>query len=380
MRAALSILFFWIPLGLIGYHWLLFPLALWAWARLRPRRYAPVESSEPPSVSIVIAARNEGAILAGKIKNCLDIDYPRDKVQIIIGSDASTDSTDEVAGLFADQGVRLIKCEPRMGKTAVLIRLMLAAAGEILFCTDADVSVSPDALALMTRCMQDPRVGVVTPRYVRVNEQGSPAEGIYDRWETKLKEWEGKIGATVGVYGGALLIRRSLADPIPDDTILDDFVLGIRSFRHGFDVVSEPAAVAVTRTEVERLEFVRKARIGRGNMQALLRSVDLLSPVYGRKAWIYLSHKVIRMFVPCFLLSTLLCSAVFSTSSLFAVAFWVQLLAYLTVPALFVLPQRLRKFLLVQYYLYLNIALVVGYWQYFFGRRPVSNWLRTARR
>jgi cellulose synthase/poly-beta-1,6-N-acetylglucosamine synthase-like glycosyltransferase len=327
-----------------------------------------------------MAVHNEEAIVSNKIQNCLDLDYPRHRIDILVGSDASTDRTDDLVRSFADRGVKLIKCEPRSGKSAVLNRLLREAVGDLVLCTDADVSVSPESLLRMTEHMRDPGVGVVSPRYVRVNEEGSPAEGLYDRWETKLKEWEGRLGATVGVYGGSLLIRRSLADPIPDDTILDDFTLGIRPFRRGYDVVCEPRAVAVTRAEVEWLEFRRKVRISRGNLQALSRCLDLLSPRYGRKAWIYCSHKVIRMLVPFLLLSMLASSTLLARLPLFAVALAFQLLAYATIPALFLFPQCLRKLLLLQYYLYLNIALVVGYWQYFFGRRLAYNWLRTARR
>jgi cellulose synthase/poly-beta-1,6-N-acetylglucosamine synthase-like glycosyltransferase len=376
----MCITLFWVPLGLMVYHWLLFPLLLWTWARLIPGRNQPAESRELLSVSILIAAHNEEAVLSDKIRNCMDIDYPRDKVELIIGSDASTDRTDEIVRSFADRGVRLIRCEPRTGKSGVLNRLFREATGDLVLCTDADVLVSPASLSRMAERMRDPRVGVVMPRYVRVNTEGSPAESLYDRWETKIKELEGGLGATVGTYGGALLIRKSLADPIPDDTILDDFVLGIRPFRSGYDVVCEPAAVAVTRAEVERLEFERKVRIGRGNIQGLVRNFDLLSPRYGRKAWVYFSHKVIRMGVPLLLLSMLFLSSVLSASSFFGVVLALQLLAYVTIPALLVLPRKLRKFLWVQYYLYLNIALLVGYWQHFFNRRPAYNWLRTARR
>ena len=359
------------------YHWLLFPALLWLWGRLAPRRFRPEERAEPFRVSVVMAVFNEEAIIAEKMKNLLAMDYPKDRLEILIGSDNSTDRTDEIIRSFNDPRVRLIHYDEQSGKTVVQNRLLRRATGDVVLCTDADSLLTPESLRLMVENFLDPKVGVVNPRYQRVNEDGSPAESFYDRWETKVKELEGRIGAMVGCNAYANMVRRSVAEPVPDDTILDDFILGIRPFRSGYDVVCEPRALVVTRTESERLEYKRKSRISGGNLQALLRCYDLLSPKYGKKAWTYFSHKVIRMVVPFLLLSMFSGSASKLAHPFFMAMFGLQVLAYATIPLVFVVKGGLRKLLALQYYLYINIGLVIGYWRYIFRREHF--WQKTPR-
>ncbi len=372
-----AMIFFWMPLGIIFYHWVIFPLVLWIWGKVSPRKFSPVKRDEPFKVSVVMAVYNEEAIIAEKMKNLLAMDYPADRLEILIGSDNSTDRTDEIIRSFNDPRVRLIHYNEQSGKTIVQNRLLEMATGDLVLCTDADSFLTPESLKLMAEDFLDPGVGVVNPRYQRVNEDGSPAESFYDRWETKVKELEGRLGAMVGCNAYANMVRRSLATPIPDDTILDDFILGIRPFRSGYDVVCEPRALVVTRTESEQVEYRRKSRISGGNLQALLRCYDLLSPRYGKKAWVYFSHKVLRMVVPFLLLAMFIGSALKIGHPFFTVVFLLQVLAYATIPLLFVVKGRLRKLLILQYYLYINIGLVIGYWRYIFRRERF--WQKTPR-
>jgi cellulose synthase/poly-beta-1,6-N-acetylglucosamine synthase-like glycosyltransferase len=372
-----AVVFFWIPLAILVYHWVLYPAVLWVLSKVRPRRAARTEPAEPSFVSIVMAAYNEEDLIAGKLRNCLELDYPFDKMEIIVGSDSSTDATDDIVRSISDPRVRLIRYEPQSGKTIVQNRLLAEAKGDIILCTDVDSLLTPASLPLMLEHFRDPKVAVVNPKYARVNKDGSAAEGFYDRWETKVKELEGRLGAMVGCNAYANMLRREVAAPIPDDTNLDDFVLGIRPFRSGYDVVTEPRALVTTRAETERLEFKRKARINRGNLQALTRFGDLLQPKHGLKAWTYFSHKVLRMLIPFLLFSMLVASAVESSQTLFAVALVIQLLALGSVPLLLVAGQKWRKLLVPQYYYFMNIALIVGYWQFFTSRERY--WTKTPR-
>ncbi len=373
----IAILLFWCPLALIFYHWVIFPFLLWLWARLAPRKFSPVQRDTPFKISVVMAVYNEEAIIAEKMKNLLAMDYPPEQIEILIGSDNSTDKTDEIIRSFNDPRVRLIHYNEQSGKTVVQNRLLELATGDLVLCTDADSLLSPESLKVMADDFLDPRVGVVNPRYQRVNEDGSLAESFYDRWEGKVKELEGRLGAMVGCYAYANMLRRSLATPIPDDTILDDFILGIRPFRSGYDVIMEPRALVVTRAESEQVEYRRKSRISAGNLQALLRCYDILSPKYGRKAWVYFSHKVLRMVVPFLLLFMFIGSAIKIGQPFFTVVFLLQVLSYAAIPLLFVLQGRLRKLLILQYYLYITIGLVIGYWRYLFRRERF--WKKTPR-
>lgn len=368
---------FWAAFGIMLYHWVAFPMTLWLWGKVSPRRYGPGPRSEPSKVSVVMAVFNEERIIAGKMKNLLAMDYPADKIEILIGSDSSTDRTDEIISSFGDPRVRLIHYDEQAGKTVVQNRLLVEAKGDVVLCTDADSLLTSESLGLMLEQMRDPRVAVVNPKYRRVNRDGSAAESLYDRWETKVKELEGRLGAMVGCNAYANLIRREFATPIPDDTNLDDFVLGIRPFRSGYDVVTEPRALVVTQAEAEMLEFRRKARINRGNLQVLTRFADLLLPKYGVKAWVYLSHKVVRMLIPFLLLIMLMTSALEVSRPFFTVVFALQVALLASTPMLFVAKGRWRRLMFPQYYYLMNIALLVGCWQFFAGHEKY--WKKTPR-
>ena len=377
MFDTLATVLFWAAFGIMLYHWVAFPVMLWLWGKVSPRRYRPEPRTEPFKVSVLMAVYNEEEIIAKKMKNLLGADYPADKMEILIGSDNSTDRTDDIIQSFNDPRVRLIHYDQQAGKTVVQNRLLMEVTGDVVLCTDADSILTPASLRLMVEHFRDPKVAVVNPKYARANRDGSAAESLYDRWETKVKELEGRLGAMVGCNAYANMIRREVADPIPDDTNLDDFVLGIRPFRNGYDAVTEPRALVVTQTETEKLEFQRKARINRGNLQVLSRFADLLLPKYGIKAWTYFSHKVIRMIVPFLLIAMLIASAVELSQPFFAVMLVLQLTALVSVPLLLVSKGRWRKLLFPQYYYFMNIALFVGYWQFFSNRERF--WTKTPR-
>lgn len=377
VELAVAVLLFWIPLGVIVYHWVFYPAILWTLSRVRPRRSARIEQAGSSFVSIVMAAYNEEELIAAKIRNCLQLEYPANMVEILVGSDSSSDRTDEIVKSFADRRVRLLRYDPQSGKTVVQNRLLAEARGDIILCTDVDSLLTPESVKLMVEHMRDPKVAVVNPRYTRVNKDGSAAEGLYDHWETTVKELEGRLGAMVGCNAYANMLRREVATPIPNDTNLDDFVLGIRPFRSGYDAVIEPRALVVTQTEAEKLEFRRKARISSGNLQALSRFSDILLPKYGVKAWTYFSHKVIRMLVPFFLLSMLVASAIESTRPFFAAMLVIQFFVLASIPLLVLAKGKWRRLLVPQYYYYMNIAVLVGYWQFFTSREKY--WAKTPR-
>jgi len=362
------------------YNWLLFPVLLVAAAKLKRTQTTPSRSDELPSVSVVIAAWNEERCIADKLRNCLAFDYPVDRLEILVGTDAVTDRTNEIVRSFADHNVRLCAVDERLGKSAALNMLIPQARGDVILFTDADVLIAPDALRLAVERFSDEKVGVVLFRYERVNEDGHAAEGLWDRYENWLKELEGQLGAAVGVYGWAMMVRKSLCQPIPPETINDDYVLGTRPFRWGYSAVYEPRALSWTRTETAGVEFTRKTRISRGNIQAFFMMPDLFLPKYRTKAWVLFSHKFLRWVTPFLMMAMLVGSAVEWRLSFFRIALTLQLAVYATTPLVLVARGVGRKLLFFQYYVWANLALLVGYWQHFFGRRLTYNWLRTARR
>jgi cellulose synthase/poly-beta-1,6-N-acetylglucosamine synthase-like glycosyltransferase len=376
-----TLVLFWIPVAAMVYNWLIFPLLLVLAVVLRTRR--PRRAARPedlPCVTVLIAAWNEEDCIAEKLSNCLAFDYPPDKIEIAVGTDAVTDRTNEIVMRFASQGVRLDAVPERLGKSAVLNRLVSKASGDLILFTDADVMLAPDALRRAVERFENEKVGTVLFHYERRNEAGHSAEGIWDRYENWLKKLEGHLGAAVGAYGWAMMVRKALCLPIPPETVNDDYVLGTRPFRWGYEAVYEPRARSWTRTETARVEFTRKARISRGNVQAFLMMPDLFLPKHGIRAWVLFSHKFLRWITPFLMLGILIGSALAVRHAVFSVMFVLQLAVYLTTPLVPFVRGVWKRLMVPQYYAWANAASLVGYWQYFFGRRLSYNWLRTVRR
>jgi biofilm PGA synthesis N-glycosyltransferase PgaC len=375
-----AVLLVWIPLAVVAYNWLLFPAMLVIAVRLRRPEPPPSNDAPLPRVSVVIAAWNEELCIGDKIRNCLAFDYPAELLDVIVGTDAVTDRTNDIVRSFQDKRVRLWTTDERLGKSEVLNRLMPLTTGELVLFTDADVLMSVDALRIAVRRFRDERVGVLLFHYERRSDDGHVVEGAWDRYENWLKRLEGELGAAVGVYGWAMMLRRSLCQPISPDTILDDWVLGTRPFRWGYAAVYEPRASSWTRAETARVEFTRKTRNSRGHIQAFFMMPSVFLPKYGVKSWVLFSHKFLRWVTPFLMLSILAGSALDWRIPFFRIALLLQLLLYLTTPLVPVARGFLRRLLLPQYYVWTNLALLAGYWQYFFGRKLSYNWLRTARR
>jgi cellulose synthase/poly-beta-1,6-N-acetylglucosamine synthase-like glycosyltransferase len=374
-----ALLVFWLPLVLMCYNWIGFPLILWMASRFVPRVTSTKSVGRFQSVTIAVAAWNEEQSIAGKIENCLALDYPRDKFEVLVGTDATTDLTDQIVRSYAPRGVILCDLAERVGKSAVLNMLIVRAQGDSILFTDADVVLAPDALQFAVSRFDDPKVGVVLFNYARFSEQGHVAEGLWDRYENWLKGLEGRLGSAVGAYGWAMLVRRSLCAPLPPDTILDDYVLGTRPFLWGYDVVYEPRARSWTKAESPRIEFSRKVRNSRGTLQAFLRMPQVFLPKYGVKAWVLVSHKLLRALVPFLMFSMLVGSALAWSVPFFKVATVVQAVLCVTTPLVLVARGTVKKLLFPQYFVWANVALAVGYWEYFFGRKLGHNWTRTRR-
>lgn len=373
----IAVAFIWIPVTMFVYHWVGYPLLLLALSRSR-RGGGRAPETELPSLSVVVAVRNEEMTLPAKIANCLDLDYPSDRLEVVFASDASDDGSDRLLAAVRDPKLRWTRLDRRGGKASALNRLFEVATGELVLITDADILLARDSARRLAARFADPRVGVVQCNYVRTNSDGSAAEGVFDRWETRVKLLEGYLYAMPTANGMGMMLRRSLCRSIPADTIHDDLLLGIRPFREGYGAVFESGAVATCRVESEGIELHRRIKMGRGNIQALARNFDLLSPKYGYQALSFFSHKILRTILP-FTLPFILAGSVLGMSHPFC--FWflmVQVACYATVPLLLLVRGRWRRLLLPQYFLLMNIALLVGSVQYVFGRKKTL-WERTAR-
>lgn len=297
---------FWSCAAVIAYVYLGYPLALRL--GLLGRRTAPLTSPIRPFISVIVAAHNEESVIELKLKNLLASEYPRERMEILIGSDGSSDRTEEIVRPFAAEGVGLISFPQQQGKSAMQNGLVAAASGSILVFTDADCFFAPRALATIIDHFADPRVGLVTARPSYRNESESCViqnESLYLRYETWLREQESSRGLLAVASGSLFAIRRSLWKPL-DRNLGDDFVLPLQIVEAGYKNILEPGAVAVTGLSLsESGSLLRlKVRIISKDFRALLVHRALLNPFrYVAIAVGLWSHKLLRWLVPYFLLS-----------------------------------------------------------------------------
>ncbi|HEY1904526.1 MAG TPA: glycosyltransferase family 2 protein, partial [Myxococcaceae bacterium] len=207
---------FWAAAVLLAQTYFLYPLWLLLLARVRPgRQGAPARPEAWPAVSLVIAAHDEAECIGEKLRNSLALDYPADRLEVLIGSDGSTDGTDEIVAEQIDPRIRL-SAAPRAGKTSVLNRCIPEAQGEIVVLSDANTRIEPGALKALVRHFQDPDVGVVCGRLQLYNPtRAEYEESAYWKYESWLKALEGTQGAVVGANGGLYALRRDLFTRLP---------------------------------------------------------------------------------------------------------------------------------------------------------------------
>src|SRR4051794_18278564 len=245
---------FWACAGLVLYAYAGYAAAIWLLARVvGPER--PVESTSSPAaaadagvptVSLLIAAYNEEAVIAERVRNALELRYPCQRIEIVIASDGSTDATAQIVRQFDGQRVRLLDSPRRRGKAAVVNAAVDTLSSEVILFSDANTAIDPDAAANLVRWFRDPSVGAVCGRLVLTDPTtGRNADGLYWRYETFLKRCEGKLGALLGSNGAIYAMRRELFVPIPGNTIVDDFVIPLLGkLRTGCRIIYDDQAIA----------------------------------------------------------------------------------------------------------------------------------------
>lgn len=304
------IVVFWVAAGLLLYALVIYPSLMWVASRAG-QRSVPEVSAVLPSVSLIIPAHNEELVLAAKLANALQLDYPAEKLEIIVVSDGSTDRTLEIAGGFIDRGVKLVELTSNCGKASALNAAVERTTGDILCMSDANVIFRRDALQRMVARLDDPGIGAVSGDVRIASEEvdyGFGEAGYYSI-ERPIQLGESRIGSMMGVDGGMYVVRRELYRPLPPDTVLDDFVVSMLVIRQGHRVVYEPAAIATENaTPTWRQEFRRRVRVKRGALQTIRRGLwpPLSRPV---ELWQYLSHKPVRWFGPFWLFLLFVASA-----------------------------------------------------------------------
>lgn len=280
-----------------------YPALLYVVSSLRRRTVPSDDPDQWPSVSVSLPAHNEASAIGETLEALLAADYPREKLQIVVVSDASDDGTDEVVRSFSDRGVELVRVDARGGKEAAENAAAHRLRGEIVLNMDATSRVMQPAIKALVRPFSDPEIGVVSGRDVSVAEgdrEDNPGERGYTSMEMWLRSRETRFCSVVGASGCLYAVRRELHDSDFPPGFNRDFASALRARKRGFRSVSaDEAQVLVPVTGSPLTEFRRKVRTILRGLSTLVWQKDLLNPVrYGCFSWILLSHKLCRWLVP----------------------------------------------------------------------------------
>lgn len=382
-------LIFWFSLSLIVYSYVLFPEILGLLARNKQTELRKFLPSELPFISVLMAAFNEEKVVEDKIRSLLDGDYPLERLEILVGSDASTDQTNPILQQLQEKHpiLQLTVFSERQGKPGIINQLVEKARGEILVITDANVMLDRGTLSQLICCFKEEGTGLADSRMVNpaLNSGGiSKQERFYTNREVRIKHHESLIwGSMMGPFGGCYAVRKSLYRPVPDTFLVDDFFINMSVLKQGYCCISNLDALVYEKASSDPAEeYRRKKRISAGNFQNL----SLFWPMIftGRRGigFCFLSHKVIRWFVPFLLLITFASSLFLGIENEYYLGLAMVHLGVFLTP---VIDQFLRKIKIqsiplrfVSHFVLMNLALLAGFFRYLGGIKD-NVWQPTSR-
>jgi biofilm PGA synthesis N-glycosyltransferase PgaC len=374
MALVFKLLFF-IVLGCIIYSYAGYPLVLLLMGIFRRRKKEQSEL-QYPSVALIISAYNEERVIREKIKNSLKLDYPRDRLRIIVAGDGSIDATNEIVREFEGRGVQLRAFEKREGKSATLNRSVLGIEEEIIIFSDANSFYQEDALKKLVRGFTDHHVGCVVGRLIYIDNLSyvGRGEGIYWRYESYLNKLESRLGSVLVATGTIFAIRRELFRPVMQD-VANDFQLPAEVAMQGYSIVYEPEAIAYEQsTYLCNEEFSRKRRIIVRGLTGYRRLRNNFGGAF--RTFQFISRKLLRWWIGPMLPLLYLSNIALLGETPFFVIFLMQTLFYLLAAVGAMLRRgvvRSRLFLVPFYFVIVNIAAFAAIVTYFAGHR-LSSW------
>jgi len=361
-------------LFLVFFAYFGYPLTLLLIARVR--RLEVKKAPFFPSVTLIITVYNEEKRIREKLDNTLSLEYPREKLQILVASDGSTDGTNGIVEAYAERGIELLPVTSRGGKENAQKEAVQVARGEVLVFSDVATQLDPDGLMQIVANFSDPAVGCVSSIDRVLGKDGLPGgEGAYVRYEMWLRALESQVHSLVGLSGSFFAARREVCRDFSAD-MQSDFRTLLNSMRLGLRGVSDPLAVGYYPDVADgRREFDRKVRTVVRGLTVFFNNLEFLNPLqYGFFSYQLICHKLLRWLVPLFLLSAFTTNLAIASGSLgysvllvgqvgfYAAAVWVCRRP---------LPPALAVLKIPAYFLAVNAAIVLAWWRYFRGERLV---------
>jgi cellulose synthase/poly-beta-1,6-N-acetylglucosamine synthase-like glycosyltransferase len=395
MMDTLKILF-WILLFIIVYTYVGYGVLLYLIIKIRRffkiGKKVEIDPTYEPEVTLFIAAYNEKDYVAAKMKNTLELEYPKEKMNIIWVTDGSDDGTPDLLKGYPHTTVHHL--DERNGKIGAMNRGMEFVKTPIVIFSDANTNLGKESIRRIVNLFGNPKVGCVSGEKRIIDKESDVAsgagEGIYWKYESALKKWDAELYSVVGAAGELFAIRTKLYRHVEKDTLLDDFMISLRVAQDGYTIQYDPEAYAIeTASANVKEELKRKIRISAGGIQSVVRLRSLLNIFkYGTLSFQYISHRVLRWTLTplCLLLLIPILSVIgihdgLFSLQLFPVLFWLQVIFYAAALLGWFLENRETsvKILFVPYYFFImNLSVVLGFFRYMKNTQSV-NWERSKR-
>ena len=384
---------FWFSLFIVFYTFFGYGIVLFLLVKLRRllkgKRTINKDIRSLPTCTLIVAAYNEADILDEKIKNTLSLRYPAGKLNVLFITDGSTDNSPEVIKKYS--AIQLMHLPERKGKIHAMHRAMHEVKTGIVIFTDANTFLNEDALVNMARHYSDVSVGAVAGEkrvLIEASADATAGEGFYWKYESALKKWDSELYSVVGAAGELFSIRTSLYQPVPADTVLDDFMISLRIAEKGYRIIYEPEAYAMETSSANVAEELkRKIRIAAGGIQSVLRLKSLLNPFRNTMlCFQYISHRVLRWTVTPFLMIVAFvlsgCIAFYTHEKPYMLLFAAQAFFYVMAVMGWIVEKRKLsvKILFIPYYFcVMNYAVIAGIRRYMMGAQSAA-WEKAKRK
>jgi len=337
-----------------------------------------------PRLTLIVTVHNEEKRIREKLDNTVALDYPREKLQILIASDGSTDRTNEIVRDYREREIELIEISERKGKENAQKEAVRRAHGEIVVFTDAATMLDPGGLKEIVSNFADPSVGCVSSEDRLVGKDGKPCgEGFYVRYEMWLRRLESRVNSLVGLSGSFFAARKEVCQDFSEE-MQSDFRTLLTSIKLGFRGVSDPYAIGRYEDIAdERSEFERKVRTVLRGLTVFFRNLEFLNLAkYGFFSYQYLCHKLLRWLVPIFLFAAFVSNVILGAKSFpylilflgqmlfYFLAFWGRKRGNFSQRMLIKIPS---------YFFTVNAGTFVAWWRYLRGDRVVM-WTPSQRK
>jgi cellulose synthase/poly-beta-1,6-N-acetylglucosamine synthase-like glycosyltransferase len=366
---------FWISVGLIAYAYFGYPLALWVLSRFRT--HVVSRANICPSVTLIIAAHNEESRIRQKLENTIALTYPREKLQIIVASDASSDRTDEIVREYSDRGIELVRAAERRGKENAQKAALEHAVGKIAVFSDTATILDSDAIENIVANFADPSVGCVSSEDRILSEDGfQSGEGSYVRYEMFLRRLESRVNTVVGLSGSFFAARREICRDWDID-LPSDFNTLINAVRAGYRGISDPESIGYySNVKSNSMEFKRKVRTVLRGITAFMSKIGSVNPLTCKLFLVQIvSHKLLRWLVPFLLISALISNSALALDSAFYGLLLIPHVAFYLAGLTGVCSEYFRRHFWIRmpcFFLTVNASILVAWVKYFLGMRVLA--------